>query len=133
MQILLFYIEKLKTSNIHRCSCNPGYTGNGTNCQNIDECVDKNICGPHAYCADVNGGYTCTCSIGFSGSFVNGYNGSCEDIDECQSDQNVCGPEAECMNTVGSFDCLCRHGFKKYERSCQRKCFITNQFRKPFM
>ncbi|KAK9978118.1 hypothetical protein ABG768_019886, partial [Culter alburnus] len=35
----------------------------------INECVDQSIdCGPNAECKNSEGGYFCTCEIGFSSS-----------------------------------------------------------------
>ena len=70
------------------CSCNSGYSGNGSHCESqyfclnfnlvvnptsmadIDECeVGTNACDKdHADCIDTEGSYSCLCHIGYSGN-----------------------------------------------------------------
>lgn len=49
------------------CMCNPGYQGDGQECDDVDECLSVNNCSTNAECANTAGGYTCTCNAGFSG------------------------------------------------------------------
>ena len=49
-------------------------------CHDEDECsIGAHICDANAECLNLDGTYTCTCSVGFDG------NGEeCNDIDECK-------------------------------------------------
>ena len=59
--------------------CNPGYTGSGDHCADMNECVQGNGgCGGYAICTNTDGGYFCTCRPGY---FGDGY--TCSDVDEC--------------------------------------------------
>ncbi|CAH1801127.1 unnamed protein product [Owenia fusiformis] len=45
------------------CTCKSGYDGNGTECENINEC-SNGICGNDAVCTDTPGSYICSCGAG---------------------------------------------------------------------
>ena len=45
------------------------------------------------------GTFECNCAHGFVQR-----NGTCEDVNECQSFENICGGK-ECFNLPGSYDC----------------------------
>ena len=48
-----------------------GYTGNGTFCEDIDECVtDTDNCASESTCSNSPGGFTCLCNTGFTGDGV---------------------------------------------------------------
>ena len=48
--------------------CKMGYTGNGTFCENIDECLaDNGGCNTNANCTDTMGSRTCQCKSGYTG------------------------------------------------------------------
>ncbi|GMR37975.1 hypothetical protein PMAYCL1PPCAC_08170, partial [Pristionchus mayeri] len=66
----------------YNCTCNQGYTGNGTWCTNVDECAEPklNNCDVNAVCTDTQGGYKCTCKQGYTGV---GTKGHCININEC--------------------------------------------------
>ncbi|XP_067048025.1 uncharacterized protein [Acropora muricata] len=51
----------------YRCTCNPGHTGNGKTCSDIDECSIANECHQNATCHNTKGSYNCTCNGGFKG------------------------------------------------------------------
>lgn len=83
------------------CSCYRGYTSNGTQCHDVDECkIQKHIC-PNK-CVNTLGDYRCTCAPGYMDA---GNGKSCIDIDECATDNGGC--MQRCQNTMGSFACHC--------------------------
>lgn len=58
--------------NEYVCKCNPGFEGDGFNCELIS-CAIENNCGPHASCNyDENLGKSkCVCSPGYEGDGFN--------------------------------------------------------------
>ncbi|XP_031558491.1 latent-transforming growth factor beta-binding protein 4-like, partial [Actinia tenebrosa] len=73
----------------------------------IDECSEKNKCGAHSSCKNIEGSFTCTCDNGYTSQ--NGRN--CLDIDECTTGKADCHRNAVCKNLPGSFTCFCPEGF----------------------
>ena len=44
------------------CICHTGFTGDGFNCTDIDECTEKtHECHPNGTCQNTEGSYTCEC------------------------------------------------------------------------
>uniref|UniRef100_A0A673ILF9 Thrombospondin-3b n=1 Tax=Sinocyclocheilus rhinocerous TaxID=307959 RepID=A0A673ILF9_9TELE len=100
--------------------CPEGMTGNGTHCQDIDECTAQ-PCFSAELCVNTAKGFTCeSCPIGFTGptlrgvgvEFAKSHKQECVDIDECAEHSGACVPNSVCINTVGSFKCgQCKAGF----------------------
>ena len=47
--------------------CDPGFTGDGVNCTDLDECEYGHNCSPVANCNNMFSSYICKCLSGFSG------------------------------------------------------------------
>jgi hypothetical protein len=91
--------------------CPPGTTGDGSFCEDLDECIGEgggHTCDPNATCNNTFGGFVCTCNAGYTGSGM-----VCVDADECigEGGGNDCDPNATCTNIPGSFTCACNPGF----------------------
>jgi len=77
--------------------------------EEINECVTLgNPCDDQgdtaATCTDTLGGYTCSCSGGFTAS-----GGTCQDVNECAIGNGGCAQV--CNNAVGSYSCACISGY----------------------
>ncbi|XP_028406132.1 von Willebrand factor D and EGF domain-containing protein-like isoform X2 [Dendronephthya gigantea] len=97
----------------YQCRCIDGYTGDGENCTDVDECMGH-PCLKHATCINTKGSYFCVCAKGFTGDGGN----NCSDINECAHTPDVCNPQANCRNTPGSFFCHCKTGFTGNGANC---------------
>ncbi|KAH9487821.1 hypothetical protein Btru_068339, partial [Bulinus truncatus] len=87
-----------------QCNCSAGYTGLGSACQDINECL-QNPCKLNETCVNNNGSFTCPCKDGYQPSVPGG---NCVDIDECV----VSKPCTQvCTNTVGGHVCGCNAGY----------------------
>eukprot|EP00064_Thunnus_orientalis_P020634 superscaffoldBa00005783_g20776 len=107
----------------YRCftSCEPGYQVTQTGrCADINECVNRTVCGDHAICQNLVGTYQCVCDQGFT-STADGK--ACVDEDECVSLLGVCG-SARCENVEGSFMCECDRRGEEFD-AATRKCVNT--------
>ncbi|XP_033106654.1 fibrillin-1-like [Anneissia japonica] len=105
------------------CTCNEGYSGDGFECTDINECDQTNQCDTNAECANTAGSYDCTCNDGYEGD-----GSQCTDINECDQ-TNQCDTNAECANTAGSYDCTCNDGYEGDGSQCTdiNECDQTNQ------
>lgn len=92
------------TSSGFTCTCHPGYSGNGVQCHDINECA-ANACGPNGVCTNYIGGYSCNCPYGFVQAA-----GTCVDVNEC-ADEGLCGEAGDCVNLPGSYVCDCNPGY----------------------
>ena len=80
-----------------RCSCNVGFSGNGT----------------FGYCAgEFYFSYVCMFIITIL-----------TDIDECVEESDGCHSNATCVNTIGSYNCTCNDGFDGNGVSCESMIF----------
>merc|ERR1719480_610300 len=95
------------------CDCFDGFSGNGTHCEDIDECVDDSLneCHEFADCNNNHGDYNCTCFDGYRDE-SNGTGFACVEIDECAEEIDECHDMAECTNIDGSYNCSCTIGFE---------------------
>ena len=83
------------------CVCQTGFTGNGINCTDINECKTGGVCFfEHEVCINTVGSHRCECSQGFRYNLVLGRISPCEDIDECKENK-PCDVNAKCHNNKG--------------------------------
>ena len=104
------------TMGSYLCECDLGYEDTGTECIDINECLDVSLheCQPNSTCDNIVGNYTCDCNIGYLESFPN----VCEDINECSLNPNICPVNGHCNNTVGSYFCECDLGYEDTGTEC---------------
>lgn len=50
------------------CKCKSGFTGNGRQCVDVDECAKSHDCHEHATCMNTPGSYSCVCKGGLTGN-----------------------------------------------------------------
>lgn len=56
---------------MNQCACAAGYVGDGTICDDIDECADgTDNCDANAMCDNTPGSFDCTCNPGFAGDGI---------------------------------------------------------------
>uniref|UniRef100_UPI00358DE755 transmembrane cell adhesion receptor mua-3-like isoform X4 n=1 Tax=Myxine glutinosa TaxID=7769 RepID=UPI00358DE755 len=108
----------------YSCTCMDGFTGNGQNCTDVNECLLRNY-GCNHICENTQGSFLCSCWLGYS--FMEGSITQCVDVNECLN-TDVCHHDANCMNTVGSFSCNCKSGYTGNGRTCTDidECFTSN-------
>uniref|UniRef100_A0A2I3HAC1 Signal peptide, CUB and EGF-like domain-containing protein 2 n=1 Tax=Nomascus leucogenys TaxID=61853 RepID=A0A2I3HAC1_NOMLE len=94
------------TPTSYKCSCKPGYQGEGRQCEDIDECGNELNGGCVHDCLNIPGNYRCTCFDGFMLAH-DGHN--CLDVDECLENNGGC--QHTCVNIMGSYECCCKEGF----------------------
>ncbi|XP_053924157.1 nidogen-2 isoform X3 [Cuculus canorus] len=70
------------------CECLPGYSGDGINCADVDECTE-NPCHPAAVCYNVPGSFSCRCHPGYEGDGFQctRVEGSSQRLTPCQHEQ----------------------------------------------
>ncbi|XP_078489164.1 uncharacterized protein LOC100179828 isoform X2 [Ciona intestinalis] len=90
-----------------RCECNRGYRttfqGSRTRCQDINECALAAGERCMYRCRNSPGSYSCVCPSGYN---LERFDGTCTDIDECNTNQHNCSRSETCFNTRGSFKCV---------------------------
>ncbi|CAI8035146.1 Protein kinase C-binding protein NELL2 [Geodia barretti] len=118
--------ECVNNNGNYSCICKHGYSGNGTFCEDINECVlEIHNCAENAKCINTPGSFSCMCKYGYVGNGTYcescdpdnspiGFTGNgtyCEDIDECDLGTHNCDENANCTNVPGSFLCVCNDGY----------------------
>ncbi|XP_059840950.1 latent-transforming growth factor beta-binding protein 4-like isoform X3 [Hypanus sabinus] len=92
----------------YRCVCSRGFVANsqGTDCTDIDECLNELVC-PNSECVNSIGSFHCLpCPTGYQIR-----DRKCTDIDECARGA-TCGEAGMCVNTEGSYRCRCNPGYR---------------------
>ncbi|KAI1726500.1 calcium-binding EGF domain-containing protein [Ditylenchus destructor] len=95
-------------------NCPQGYVpGQNGKCEDLDECLNPNRCGPFEECINIPGSYRCQekgnlCLPGYT---LDRETGFCADRNECVEGA-TCSLHATCENTIGSFKCHCKTGFQ---------------------
>ena len=104
----------------------------------IDECfTSSDLCASNATCTNTEGGYNCSCDIGYHGdgltcnsephsNLVSNANiiSDVVDTDECFEGRDTCHSNAACMDTDGSFECTCENGFTGDGYNCSGKSYL---------
>lgn len=93
------------------CSCLTGFTGDGLECEDVDECAIPRAhnCSDNSICVNTLGSYDCTCQDGFRLTPELG----CTDVDECtELGLSDCHALATCVNTEGNYSCVCPKGYE---------------------
>ena len=103
----------IDTASSFTCACNPGFSGDGVSCSDIDECNDPgytNNCDTNAACINTPGSFTCTCGAAFYGDGV------------------ICLPKTNnfASQDVGS-ECLNGWTYQASTRSCDLPTDVTDQ------
>lgn len=101
------------------CSCKEGFTGDGLECVDLDECANPeahNCSGTDSRCVNTPGSYVCACAQGFRLTPELG----CADVDECaEPGLSGCHPLATCINGHGNYSCVCPAGYRGDGRLCE--------------
>ncbi|XP_053418007.1 signal peptide, CUB and EGF-like domain-containing protein 2 isoform X3 [Nycticebus coucang] len=110
------------TPTSYKCSCRPGYQGEGRQCEDIDECENELNGGCVHDCLNIPGNYRCTCFDGFMLA-QDGHN--CLDVDECLENNGGC--QHTCVNAMGSYECRCKEGFflSDNQHTCIHRLGVT--------
>ncbi|CAH3158306.1 unnamed protein product, partial [Pocillopora meandrina] len=90
----------------HVCTCKPGYTGDGRNCTDIDECSEANAdkmnnCHSKASCSNTQGSYNCSCNPKYTGDGL-----SCK-VDPCYEYKNLSDPQRKSSYPTPLYEASC--------------------------
>eukprot|EP01124_Arcella_intermedia_P023915 TRINITY_DN391_c0_g2_i11.p1 TRINITY_DN391_c0_g2~~TRINITY_DN391_c0_g2_i11.p1 ORF type:complete len:473 (+),score=60.78 TRINITY_DN391_c0_g2_i11:1163-2581(+) len=106
----------------YQCSCETGYSKNGTQCIDKDECSLKESKCEH-FCNNTIGSYVCSYRPGYE--LLKGY--ICQDIDECLRELNDYDPNfAKCVSGEGYYNCTCPVGYTTYKNLHITSCKPLN-------
>ncbi|XP_019640435.1 PREDICTED: sortilin-related receptor-like [Branchiostoma belcheri] len=74
------------------CTCNTGFTGNGVQCTDLNECVmHADNCDLHATCTNTPGSFTCACVDGYYGNGTScSVCGHCAGGSACNTVSGIC-------------------------------------------
>ncbi|XP_038172459.1 uromodulin [Arvicola amphibius] len=100
------------------CFCHLGFTGNGLECEDVDECAipQAHNCSANSVCVNTLGSYACVCQDGFRLTPGLG----CTDVDECtELGLSDCHALATCVNREGNYSCVCPKGYEGDGRHCE--------------
>ncbi|CAH8439403.1 unnamed protein product [Schistosoma turkestanicum] len=125
------------------CAHGTRINANGTECLDIDECLEKSFhCDDEKICVNTVGSYYCTesnCTATQIYDYTErkctcekGYRvleNQCVDIDECYENTHNCTSDSTCMNHIGGYRCIrieeCPSGLKR--KSLFSRCEDINE------
>ncbi|XP_066894755.1 signal peptide, CUB and EGF-like domain-containing protein 2 isoform X5 [Kogia breviceps] len=104
------------TPTSYKCSCRPGYQGEGRQCEDVDECLENNGGCQHT-CVNVMGSYECRCKEGF---FLSDNQHTCIHRSEVTCNHGNGGCHHSCEDTAAGPECSCHPQYKMHTdgRSC---------------
>merc|ERR1719341_1178764 len=79
-----------------KCCCQDGFEANGSECHDVDECLDPDYCGVNAHCTNTLGGALCECRAGYV-KYPPSYN---------------CVLDNSCKKVGDKHQCQCDKGYK---------------------
>ena len=104
----------------YTCACAEGYTGDGYECCDANQCDEYDACPANSDCVDECIGHKCVCHDGYHKD-----GGKCVpdcDEDQCAYDNGGCGPYADCENLCDGRKCICHDGYHKENGECVPDC-----------